>query len=423
LGTVGTGVARILLEHADRVARHAGRPLELRAVVVRDCHKKRQLELPPGLVTDDLDRVLRNPEIQLVAQLIGGLDPARSIMMQLLQAGKDVVTANKALLADYGPELFQQARRLGRSIAFEASVAGGVPIVVNISQCLSANQITSLRGILNGTTNFIITQMEEHGLPYDQGLLEAQRRGYAEADPTMDVDGSDAAQKLAILAQLAYGSTVNWRAIPRVGITSLDPIDLQWARELGYRVKLLAVARLENDELEMHVSPTLVKAGTPLAEVRDAYNAITVVGDMVGRVFYHGLGAGQNPTASAVVADMIDMATGRAPITFRLLEMGSDKRPPVPVSDHAHVIGRYYLRLTVDDHPGVLARIATVLGEHGISIASVIQHELDDAPPGGGASLVIMTHETTEGAMEGAVDRIDRLDVVLRPSVRIRVLD
>ena len=248
MGTVGTGVARLLLDKGDRTARHAGRPLWLEAVVVRDPHKARAVELPEGLLTDDLSRVTENPEIKVVAQLIGGLEPARTIMLELLRSGKDVVTANKALLAERGPELFDTARDLGRSIAFDASVGGGIPIVTNIGQCLSGNQITSFRGILNGTSNFIVSQMEEEGVDYASSVAQAQRLGYAEADPTMDVDGSDAAQKLAILAHLAFGARIHWKDIPRVGIDTLDPADLRYAGELGYRIKLLAIDGL-GDEL------------------------------------------------------------------------------------------------------------------------------------------------------------------------------
>ena len=300
LGTVGSGVAKLLLDYGDRTARHAGRTLWLEKVVVRNPNKPRACTLPAGVLTTNLAEVTDNPHIKVVAQLIGGLEPARTIMLRLLESGKDVVTANKALLAEHGAELFDRARELGRSIAFEASVAGGIPIIANISQCFSANQIESLHGILNGTSNFILTKMEKAGTDFGAAVAEAQRLGYAEADPTMDVDGTDAAQKLAILAHLGFGARVHWAEIPRKGIDTLDAADVGYAKELGYRIKLLAVARLVNgDGLELHVSPTLVRTGTPLAEVRGAYNAISVVGDAVGRVFFHGLGAGQMPTASA----------------------------------------------------------------------------------------------------------------------------
>ncbi|MBS0208321.1 MAG: homoserine dehydrogenase [Planctomycetes bacterium] len=421
MGTVGTGVARLLLDHGDRTARHAGRILWLEEVVVADLKKARQIDLPKGLLSDDLSRICRNPEIKAVAHLVGGLEPARTIMLRLLESGKDVITANKALLAEHGPELFDRARELGRSIAFEASVAGGIPIVANVSQCLTANQLQSLTAILNGTSNYILTQMEEQEMSYAEALAEAQRLGYAEADPTMDVDGSDTAQKLAILAHLAFGSRTPWREISKRGIDTLDVADLRYARELGYRIKLLAVAQLTGDDLELHVSPTLVKVGTPLAEVRGAFNAIQLVGDAVGPLFYHGLGAGQMPTASAVVADLIDSVVGRTAITFKLLKLWSaDAVHGVAARDHAKVRSRYYLRFSVDDRPGVLSEITGVLGNHGISIASVIQHE---PSPSDAAvvPLVIITHTTTEGATQQALAEIDRLNCVRSSSVRMGI--
>jgi len=422
MGTVGTGVARLLVEQSERLTRHAGRRLHLKKVVVRDLTKPRGVKLPPHVVTDQLSDVTNDPGIQVVAHLVGGLEPARSIMLQLLDSGKDIVTANKALLAEHGQELFDRARELGRSIAFDASVAGGIPIITNISQCFSANQITSLRGILNGTSNFIVSQMEERGTRYADAVAEAQRLGYAEADPTLDVDGTDAAQKLAILAHLAFGARVHWSEIPRVGIDTLDPADLQYAKELGYRIKLLAIAQLTG-LLELHVSPTLVRIGQPLAEVREAYNAISVVGDAVGRVFFHGLGAGQNPTASAVVADIIDTAVGRTQLTFRTLELWSQRKERVSLSDHADVPGRFYLRFTVHDHPGVLADITGILGRHQISIASVIQHEPAEQGNAQVVPLVIMTHWASEGAAQQAMQEINALNCIRANSVRMRVLD
>ena len=420
LGTVGAGVARLLLDHGDRTARHAGHTLWLERVVVRDTRRPRDVKLPDGVLTDDLKSITADPDIVAVAQLVGGLEPARTIMLELLESGKNIVTANKALLAEHGPELFDRARELGRSIAFEASVAGGIPIITNISQCLSGNQIDSIHAILNGTSNFILSQMEECNAGYDEAVCEAQRLGYAEADPTMDVDGSDAAQKLAILAHLAFGARVHWSDISRRGIETLDVADLRYARELGYRIKLLAVAQLVDEGLELHVSPTLVKIGTPLAEVRGAYNAVRVVGDAIGRVFFHGLGAGQMPTASAVVADLIDTVVGRTEITFRTLELWSSDHPRVSPREYTNVPGRFYLRFYVEDRPGVMADITGVLGRNGISIASVIQHEAQQ-PTAGIVPLVIMTHQTTEGASLQAVDEIDKLQCVRPGSVRMRV--
>ncbi len=423
LGNVGTGVAQLLLDHGDRTARHAGRTLWLDTVVVRDVKAPRQVDLPAGVLTNDLARITGNPEIRVVAELIGGIEPARTIVLELLESGKDIVTANKALLAEHGPELFDRARELGRSIAFEASVMGGVPIITNISQCLSANQVTSLRAIVNGTSNFILSAMDDRGLAYADAVHEAQRHGFAEADPAMDVDGTDAAQKLAILAHLAFGARAHWKDIPRTGIDKLDAADLRYARELGYRIKLLAVARLTDGGLELYVSPTLVRVGRPLAEVREAFNAIRVEGDFVGPVFLHGLGAGRNPTASAVVADMIDTAVGRTGITFRTLELWSNRDSGIVIRDHAKLPARYYLRFTVEDHPNVLSKIAGALGRHQISIASVIQHEPQQDGEGGTVPLVIMTHQTTEGATEAAVREIDGLSCVRPDSVRMQVLN
>ncbi len=420
MGTVGTGVARLLVEHGERAARHSGRRIVLESVVVRDGDKVRGLDLPRGVLSTDLQSITRNPEIKVVAHLVGGLEPARQIMLELLDSGKDVVTANKALLAEHGPELFDRARALDLCIAFEAAVAGGIPIIANISQCLSANQIQSLRGILNGTSNFILTQMEEQGADYQTAVHEAQKLGYAEADPTMDVDGSDATQKLAILAHLSFGARVNWRDIPRRGIDGLDIADLKYAKELGYRIKLIAMAELQSGGVDLQVSPMLVKVGAPLAEVRGAFNAISVVGDAVGPLMFHGQGAGQMPTASAVVADMIDMVVGRAPITFRNLELWSDQASAARPLDHAKSTGKFYLRFLAADEPGVLADIAGILGKHKISIASVIQHvagRTDD----GFTPLVIMTHTATEKNVEDAAEEIDRLKSVRPISVRLRV--
>jgi homoserine dehydrogenase len=420
LGTVGTGVARILIEHGDRIARHAGRRIELSQAVVQDLRKPREITLPSSAISSDLKRITSDKSIAVVALLVGGLEPARTMALELLESGKDVVTANKALLAEHGPELFDRARELGRSIAFEAAVAGGIPIIANISQCLSANQIVSIHAILNGTSNFILSQMESKRTSYGEAVKEAQSLGYAEADPAMDVDGTDAAQKLAILAHLAFGARTDWKEIARRGIDDLETIDLRFAGELGYRIKLLAVARLADAGLELHVAPTLVKHGTPLAEVRGAFNAISVVGDAVGRVFYSGQGAGQMPTASAVVADVIDTVVGRAAITFRTLELWSSATAPAPGLNHDQVQGRYYLRFTIEDRPSVLAEIAGELGRHKISIASVIQHEpaeenQRDVP------LVIMTHTTTEGATRKALSAIDRLSCIRGKTMAMRV--
>ncbi len=422
LGTVGTGAARLLLDHGDRTARHAGRILWLNHIVVRDLKKLRHVELPDDILTDDLERLLADRDVTIVAQLMGGIEPARTILLRLLESGKDVVTANKALLAEHGPELFDRARELGRTIAFEASVAGGVPIIANISQCLSANGISSIRGILNGTSNYILSEMDQNGTSYDDAVAAAQSLGYAESDPAMDVDGTDAAQKLSILAHLAFGSAVRWDQIPRRGIDSLDLADFRYASNLGYRIKLIADGETRGNSLQLSVAPMLVRKGTPLAEVRENYNAISVVGDFVGRVFFHGQGAGQMPTASAVVADMIDIATGRAAITFRNLKLWSGNNSPLPVSELDTLPVRYYLRFSVPDRVGVLAAIAGVLGEEGVSIASVYQHD-DDRNAEGNIPLVILTHESVPQIIQAALARIRGLPAGYQTVEHLKILD
>jgi len=423
-GTIGTGVARLLLEHRDRMTRRSGRRVELAYVVDLDLTRDRGITLPEGLLSDNLDQVIADEEVAVVVQLIGGLEPARSIMLRLLESGKDIVTANKALLAQHGPELFARARQLGRSIAFEAAVAGGIPIIAAIGQSLTANQITSLHAILNGTSNFILTEMEEKGSDYSEVVAEAQRLGYAEADPTMDVDGSDAAQKLAILAQLAFGASIHWRDIRRTGIDIVHVDDMRYAAELGYTVRLLAVAQLSGEGLELHVSPTLVRHDTLIADVRGAYNAIHVVGDAVGRVFFQGLGAGQDPTASAVVADLIDTIVGRTALTFKTLNLwgqgGNNGNAPVVIRDQADVTTRFYLRFTVDDRPGVMAEVTGILGQHRISIASVMQHETSERNRGV-VPLVIMTHNAKAGAMDEALEAIKKLKCVHPGAICMRV--
>jgi homoserine dehydrogenase len=422
-GTVGGGVARLLREQSERLAVRAGRPLVLRRVVVRDPDKPRPIELPRDLVTTDLQSVLRDPHIHVGVELVGGVDWARHAVLSLLAAGKDVVTANKALLAQHGAEVFDTARRHGRAVAFEASVAGGVPIIAALAQCLAANQIQSLQGILNGTCNFILTGMTENGQDYAAALAEAQRRGYAEADPTLDVNGTDAAHKLAILAQIAFGLSVPVDSIDRRGIANLDALDIRFARELGYTIKLLAESWLSSNQLALHVSPVLLRHQAPLAMVRGAYNAIHVVGDVVGDALFAGQGAGQMPTASAVVADIIDLAVGRAQRTFATLKLWSGQRNGIQLRPSTTVRSRFYLRLFVEDRPGVLADVTRVLAQHHISIASVIQHEAPEDLEGGRVHLVIMTHTAMTGDFRAAVAELDHLDRVVPPSVYFPVGD
>jgi homoserine dehydrogenase len=422
VGTVGSGVARLLHEHADRVARRAGREVVLKWAVVRDPSKARDATLAGTRVTTDPRRVLDDPGVSVVVETMGGTDPALRLVLDALAAGKDVVTANKALLAEHGPEVFDQARRTGRAVAFEASVGGGIPIVQALGVSLAANQVQSLSAIVNGTCNFILTAMTRDGLAYETALRQAQELGYAEADPTLDVDGTDTAHKLAILAQLAFGAGVLLGQIPRAGIDRLQLADIRYAAELGYAVKLLALARLSEAGLELRVAPSLVKQGTPLAEVRGPYNAIRVVGDAVGDTLFYGRGAGMMPTASAVVGDLIDVVVGRAGLSARALDLWPADAPPTRLTPPTAVRRRYYLRFTIADRPGVLGQIAQVLGGHAISIASVIQHDPgDDEPEGAPVPLVIMTHAAVEANLTAALAEIDRLATAKAPTVRLGV--
>ena len=422
LGTVGSGVARLLAEQGGRISRRSGRRVEVKWAAVRDLARARDCPLPTGRIVGDVRKVLDDPEIGIVVEVMGGIRPTLDILMEALAKGKDVVTANKALLAEHGAELFEQARRHGRAIAFEASVGGGIPIVQALGVGLAANQVQGLAAIVNGTCNFILTAMTRDGLPYAQALSRAQELGYAEADPTLDVDGTDTAHKLAVLAQLAFGASVTTADIPRRGIDRLQPADIAYAAELGYAVKLLALAKLSEAGLELRVAPTLVRRGTPLADVAGPYNAVRVVGDAVGDTLFYGRGAGAMPTASAVIADILDVIVGRAMLTFRAMNLwsGDSEAPRLVASDQ--VRSRYYIRFTIADRPGVIAAIARVLGDHAISIASLIQHDPgDDAPPDAPVPLVMMTHLAVEAHLIDSLRVIDGLDVVRAPSVCLGV--
>jgi homoserine dehydrogenase len=414
-GTVGGGVAKLLLEERDRLAARAGRPLELRRVVVRDLSKERPQALPRHLLTTDLRAVLDDPRIEVAVELVGGIDWARRAVLDLLTAGKHVVTANKALLAQCGEEVFEKARQCGRAVAFEASVGGGIPIIAALSQGLSANQIVALQGILNGTCNFILTSMTEQGSSYSAALAEAQRFGYAEADPTFDVEGTDAAHKLAILAQIAFGVTVPVSAISRRGIAGLQEMDIRYGGDLGYSIKLLAEAWLHELQLALHVSPVMLRRQTPLAQVRGAYNAIQVVGDAVGDTLYYGQGAGQMPTASAVVADIIDLAVGRGQRTFQTLRLWSGGDGTITLRPADTVRSRFYLRAMVEDRPGVLAEVAGALARHQVSIASVAQPEAPDDHEGNTVPLVVMTHSIATESFQRAFAEISQLSCVQPP--------
>ncbi|HAV32197.1 MAG: homoserine dehydrogenase [Planctomyces sp.] len=422
-GTVGTGVVRILQSSADLLAAQAGQSLTLRHVVVRDLTRARDVDLSGCAVSDSLEALIADPSVQAVVHVVGGVEGPRQDIVRLLQSGKDVITANKALLCAHGDELFELARSLGRTIGFEAAVAGGIPIISTVCTALTANRILAIEAILNGTSNFILTRMLDRRQIYDDVLREAQQLGYAEADPAMDVDGTDAAQKLAILAKLAFGTAIPFDRIARQGIQNIDLQDLLAAADLGYRIKLLAVARLMTERLEVSVQPTLVRADRSIAMTSGAHNFIAIEGDAVGVLKLAGAGAGRMPTASAVVADLVDCVTGRAACTFQAL-LRLQQRNPLPLHPSADIARRQYLRFNVADRPHVLADIAHVLGRHGISISSVRQDETEDSVDGTGvARLVILTHRAAEGRLQAADNEIDCLDSLRGPRIRMPIAD
>lgn len=422
LGTVGTGVARLLAIHREHLRHQSGTELDLKWVVVRQQSKSRTVDIPESKLTTDLATVLEDPEVTIGIELVGGVEMAFDIIRRLLKAGKHVVTANKAVLASRGRELFRIAHEMDRTICFEAAVGGGIPIIAAVSESLAANRILSIAGILNGTSNFILSAMHDEGVSYGQALAEAQAKGFAEADPSLDVDGTDAAQKLAILGRLAFRSAIEPEQIRRRGIDKLDAADVRYVAELGYVIKLLAVAQASNDRLCLRVGPTLVHRSHPMGQVRGEYNAITVTGDSVGDTFYFGKGAGMMPTASSVVAGILDLAIGRGQETFRSLQLW-DSNPPGPRFDAAGSLrSRFYLRYSVADQPGVLAQIAGILGKYDISIASVIQHEIAEDVVAASVPLVIMTHMADASAVEQALGETDTLAIVRSPTVCFHVL-
>jgi homoserine dehydrogenase len=375
-------------------------------------------------MTTRAEDILEDPEIEIVIELIGGIEPAQTFIRQALQNGKHVVTANKALLAEAGNELFQTAQEQRRHIGFEASVCGGIPIILALRQGLVANEIESLFGILNGTSNFILSKMSEEGRPYPEALAEAQRLGYAEADPTLDVEGHDTAHKLAILMHLAYGLPMNTQAIHTEGITRITPQDIAFAREFGYRVKLLAICRKADGRVEARVHPTMLPATHMLSNVSDAYNALFIQGDAVGDILLYGLGAGKMPTGSAVVSDLVDIGRNiQQGITRRIPRSSvppEERGAALVVKPFEEIETHYYFRISALDRPGVLSKVSGILGEHQISIASVIQKGRDQE---GSVPIVMMIHKAREKDVQEAIGRIDQLPFITDRTMIIRVED
>ena len=421
LGVVGTGVAAHLLGSGPALSDVTGRPVQLKKILVRDISLPRDIELPSGLMTTNAEDILLDPDIHILVELMGGTDPAEGYIRKALSTGKHVVTANKEVIAKSGPELLALARRNGARLLFEASVGGGIPIVGCLMNELAANDIRSIRSIINGTTNYILTRMAHQRTSFQQALSEAQDLGYAEADPTNDIEGIDAAYKLTILASLAYRRPFQHADVYCEGISKLEPQDFRYAQELGYAIKSLAIANIEDGAVQLRVYPAFVPAEHMLAKVDGVYNAVEVDGSLCGQVLFHGMGAGREPTTSAVLGDLIEVVRkmGSQAPTPAPDGMGPQNGTALAVRPIGDLQARYYIRLEVADHPGVLAQIAQVLGDGQISIAAVLQR--DTHPETESAEIVITTHPANEASVQNALQAMAGLSQVRRVSNMIRI--
>ena len=425
IGTVGGGTFTVLSRNQEEIRRRAGRGIEIAMVADLNTERAKEVVGDAAQVVADARAVIANPEIDVVVELIGGYGIAKALVLEAIAAGKHVVTANKALLAVYGTEIFAAARDKGVMVAFEAAVAGGIPIIKALREGLTANSIQWIAGIINGTTNFILSEMRDKGLDFATVLTQAQRLGYAEADPTFDIEGVDAAHKATLLSAIAFGVPVQFDKAHVEGITKLSATDIKYAEQLGYRIKLLGIARRRDNGIELRTHPTLVPMRRLIANVEGAMNAVLVQGDAVGTTMYYGKGAGSEPTASAVIADLVDIARQiDAPAGSRVPALGfqSNQLSNLPILPIDEVITAFYLRLRVADQTGVLAKITSILADQGISIDAVIQREADEVSGEGGnqTDLMILTHDTKEGAMNKALTAMQALPTVLAPIVKLR---
>ena len=423
IGTVGGGVFEVLRRNQEEIKRRAGRGIEVTMVSRRDQAKARAMVGEDAKVVADPRDIIRNPEIDSVVELIGGYTLARELVLEAIAAGKHVVTANKALLAVHGTEIFQAAHNKGVMVAFEAAVAGGIPIIKALREGLTANKIQWVAGIINGTTNFILSEMRDKGLDFDVVLKEAQRLGYAEADPTFDIEGVDAAHKATIMSAIAFGIPVQFDKAYVEGITKLGAADIKYAEQLGYRIKLLGITKRTDKGVELRVHPSLVPAQRLIANVEGAMNAVMVQGDAVGTTLYYGKGAGAEPTASAVVADLVDITrlhTADPQNRVPHLAFQPDALSNLPVLPMEEVVTSYYLRLRVADQAGVLAKLTGLLADANISIDAILQREADQVSGANQTDVIILTHDTREGNMNVVLKQMQGLPTVLAPIVRIR---
>lgn len=422
-GTVGQGLVRIIRNEADEIARKTGVRLELAKVADKDPAQPKKVDVPNKIVTTDAADVFADPDINVVVELVGGETIAKDFVLKAFESGKDVVTANKALLAKHGKEIYASARANGRCIAFEASCAGGIPLILPLRTGLIGNRITAIYGILNGTCNYILSEMDQKGKSYAEALKEAQEAGFAELDPTLDVNGGDTAHKLAVLASIAFACDVDFNQLHIEGIEQLDAQDLMAGRELGYVCKLLGIAHRTNDGLSLRVHPSFVHADHPLASTGGSFNAISVYGNWVGHTMYYGRGAGSKPTASAVVADLVDIGLGNAGRTFEQFRMLNDVTPPPKYVPMAEEASRFYVRLRVVDKPGVMAQLTRVFGDRKISLKAITQHEPHGGTEDDIVPIVVLTDVAKEGRMRAALEEIAALEVVREQPVMIRVIE
>lgn len=421
-GTIGTGVAKLIIENADSIIAKTGIRLELACVVDIDTKSARPVKLPDGILTDDLDRLLDNDTIQIGVEMVGGTDTAKQVQLKMLEAGKDVVTANKALLAEHGNELYRAAHKNNCCIAFEASCAGGIPIISAIRTGLTANNITAMYGIVNGTCNYILSNMTSQNETFSQSLAQAQEKGYAEADPALDINGGDSAHKLAILSSIAFGYEITLDDIFVEGIEAISKDDIRYGGEMGYCLKLLAIGQKdEQNRISLRVHPSFIAMDSSLARVEGPFNAVSIFGSAVGQVMYYGRGAGMMPTASAVVADIIDVALGNSANTFRHLNLQPRSQAAPLVEKIDNLISRFYIRIMCKDQPGVIAQWSKVLAEHQISISGALQHE--GIGPENTVPVVIATHTTRQKNITAALEDMEKLDVIGGKPVCIRIVD
>jgi homoserine dehydrogenase len=425
IGTVGSGVYNVLARNQQEIRRRAGREIAITAVADLDVARAKSLVGADVQVVADARQIIANPEIDIVVELIGGYGIAKQLVLEAIAAGKHVVTANKALLAVHGTEIFEAAHKRGVMVAFEAAVAGGIPIIKALREGLTANSIQWIAGIINGTTNFILSEMRSKGLDFDVVLKEAQRLGYAEADPTFDIEGVDAAHKATIMSAIAFGIPVQFDKAYVEGITKLAAQDIRYAEQLGYRIKLLGITKRTDKGIELRVHPSLIPSKRLLANVEGAMNAVVVQGDAVGTTLYYGKGAGSEPTASAVIADLVDIARlNTADTEHRVphLAFQPDEMSDLPVLPMGDVVTSYYLRLRVADQAGVLAKVTGLLAEADISIDAVLQREADEVGGEGSTQtdLIILTHDCQEAKMNAAIASMQALPTVLAPITRIR---